>query len=302
MAFNSDEPEYWLGRNFLSSARLTYQHDLYVKRLGFLLHPDIAKAVGLADTSVQQSTAPLRVLDLGTGNGIWAIDFARSTVNSPRPVEITGLDISAEMFPIAQSRPDNVTFDTYDFFQDPPAHLLEKFDIIHIRFINPVLWQNSASKTTVMKNFTRMLNAGGWLQWMEPLPPLLRTVTFQSDGTPSVSEEMSSAEALLDEIVPVQRNSAWLCDLDKFMAEHGGYVHTMKFEPALRPDLITWEHVLIQWNLSEGLPNLFKALKDGPEKEKLMKAMADRTEQMNNGSRIVVGSYVVATGRKPDSG
>ena len=42
-----DRPAYLLNRDFLASARLTYQHNIYTERMGYLLHPDITSSFGL---------------------------------------------------------------------------------------------------------------------------------------------------------------------------------------------------------------------------------------------------------------
>jgi trans-aconitate methyltransferase len=297
-----EKPDYWLNRDFLASARLTYQHDLIIDRVGYLLHPDIAKAASLTSPSSTTNihpTEPLQILDLGTGNGIWAMRLASSLANisDVRPVHITGLDVSPEMFPNPLSLPPNVTFGTYDFFRPPPTQYLFKFDIIHIRFINPVLWPKPEFRVTAIKNFTAMLKPNGWLQWTEPRVPALAEVTFDSNGNASISEELNEFHALLDSIVPVQTNSRWTASMDKFCMENGYKEAKLEHVPWKR-DQLTYENVLIRWNFSEGLSNLLKALPEGKKKEELSRAVERELAAMDSGTRLKTGNYVTVVARK----
>ncbi|OJJ44718.1 hypothetical protein ASPZODRAFT_71432, partial [Penicilliopsis zonata CBS 506.65] len=95
---------------------------------------------------------PRRVLDLGTGTGIWAIDFADQHPNS----FVIGNDLS----PIQPSwLPPNLIFEVDDF-ESEWAHT-GKFDFIHSREIEGMV-----------KDFDRLfeqafdaLNPGGWLEF-----------------------------------------------------------------------------------------------------------------------------------------
>ncbi|KPI36945.1 uncharacterized protein AB675_5996 [Cyphellophora attinorum] len=277
-----DKPDYWLNRNFLASARLTCQHDLIIDRVGYLLNPGIAEATGLTTSSSTANVAPtepLQILDLGTGNGIWAMRLASSLANTPnsRPVHITGLDISSEMFPNPLSLPPNVTFATYDFFQPPPTEYLSKFDIIHIRFINPVLWPKPDFRVTAIRNFTAMLKPNGWLQWTEPRVPAIADVTFDDQGNASISEGLNEFHSLLDSIVPVQTNSRWTASMDKFCLDNG-YAEAKL------------EH--------RGLAEFVEALPEGEKKEKLGQAMEKELAAMDAGTRSKTGNYVCVVARK----
>ena len=105
--------DYWLGRGFMNSVRLTYQHWILKSRSGFDLHPDIVRDSGLADATEESPNKPLQILDLATGNGIWATEVAEQFGSS---VKVTALDISDAMFPLKPIRPDNVEYGVFDLF------------------------------------------------------------------------------------------------------------------------------------------------------------------------------------------
>ena len=306
MSLDDEEPEYWLNRNYLASARLTYQHDLYSNTLGYLLHPTISEAHNLkspnsTSTAAGTTTPPLQILDLATGNGIWALALAQQHPQH----QITGLDISAAMLPHPASLPSNLTFGTWDIMTPPPAHLLDKFNIIHIRFIMPILWRKPSQRETAIAHFTQLLKPGGWLQWMEPRPPVWVPVTFLSDGRWEVAEEADHAHRLVDKYIPISAGQMWVRELDKVLEELGGYERTELGVVRARRDQLMQENVLMRWNLGEGIPNLLKAMKEVlPEdaREEIAQAFKEEFEGMDKGERLFVGSYVLAVGRKPLEG
>ncbi|OHE99289.1 UMTA protein [Colletotrichum orchidophilum] len=96
-----------------------------------------------------------RVLDVGTGTGIWAIDFADQFPDA----EVIGTDIS----PIQPSWvPTNLRFVIDDFLLDwmwPENH----FDFIHLR----CLYGSVPDWIGLYKNAYRHLKPGGWVQNLE---------------------------------------------------------------------------------------------------------------------------------------
>ncbi|KAJ9218230.1 hypothetical protein DTO166G4_96 [Paecilomyces variotii] len=100
---------------------------------------------------------PQQVLDLGTGTGIWALDFADRYPNA----EVTGTDLS----PIqpSYSGPPNVHFIVDDMEDEWAFPEQQKFDFIHARFL-----------ALGIKDFPKLLTEcfnntvpGGWVEFQD---------------------------------------------------------------------------------------------------------------------------------------
>ncbi|KAJ5587023.1 methyltransferase [Penicillium hispanicum] len=105
------EGEYFLPNDEQEQDRLDLSHHIYLMLLKGELHLAPVKNPG-------------RVLDLGTGTGIWAIDFADENPET----EVIGVDLS----PIQPSwLPPNCRFEVDDFEQ--PWSYSQPFDYIHGR-------------------------------------------------------------------------------------------------------------------------------------------------------------------------
>lgn len=177
---------YLLVRDADESERLIKQHDLWIKSLGYRIHPSI------------EATLPktqLRIADVGCGTGIWLIDLALRTHDTSSRFD--GFDISSEQFPhqskgsaaataealkeakaAAQASkgtvtegedvsvlPGNVEMHVQDMRNPFPAEYHAKFDVVHVRLmllsIDPHEWDK------VVANLLALLKPGGWVQWEE---------------------------------------------------------------------------------------------------------------------------------------
>ncbi|KAF8460921.1 S-adenosyl-L-methionine-dependent methyltransferase [Kalaharituber pfeilii] len=97
-----------------------------------------------------------RVLDLGTGTGIWAIDVADEFPNT----EVVANDLS----PIQPSNaPFNVRFEVDDIESPWPYSLSKSFDFIHCRTLGGAIsnWQ------ALYQNAYNHLTPGGWFEVTE---------------------------------------------------------------------------------------------------------------------------------------
>lgn len=98
------------------------------------------------------------VLDVGTGTGLWAIEFADE---HPSAV-VTGTDLS----PIQPTfLPPNVTFLVDDAKE--PWVFKEKFDFIHTRQLHCAVEEKK-----LMKQALQNLKPGGWLEMQETSTPI----------------------------------------------------------------------------------------------------------------------------------
>ncbi|KAI5782360.1 methyltransferase [Peziza echinospora] len=109
---------------------------------------------------------PQRVLDVGTGTGIWAMDFADEFESA----EVIGIDIS----PIQPSWvPPNLKFEVDDVEED--WNFPEKFDYIHLRSLSGCIadWERLLSQAYAA------LKPGGWIEFQD-----YSCEMFHADGTP----------------------------------------------------------------------------------------------------------------------
>jgi metalloendopeptidase OMA1, mitochondrial len=111
-----------------------------------------------------------RILDIGTGTGIWPIELAES--GKLPQAEITGIDLS----PIQPEMvPENVTFEIQDCSDTDWSRPADHLDLIHARFMAGSL----TSYRNLIRTSRRYLKPGdGWLELHE-----LHTQPQCDDGT-----------------------------------------------------------------------------------------------------------------------
>jgi SAM-dependent methyltransferase len=99
---------------------------------------------------------PQRVLDLGTGTGIWSIDFADEFPSA--------LVIGTDLSPIQpNSVPPNCKFYVDDFESEWTFGPDEKFDYIHGRALGGCI----ANYALLYQRIYDNLNPGGWVEMQE---------------------------------------------------------------------------------------------------------------------------------------
>lgn len=158
------------------SRRLDIQHDLFViSQNGALILSDFPPDHGPPDTG----TAPLRVLDLGTGNGIWAIEFAKLHPTA----EVIGVDLAVPHRQL-DDIPENVHFVVQDITQAWPSHqesaTAAAFDLIHGRQI----LLNLPNPAVVLQHSWDALRPGGMIEFCEYWQPMISELACEHDGTP----------------------------------------------------------------------------------------------------------------------
>ncbi|KAJ5978933.1 hypothetical protein N7501_002275 [Penicillium viridicatum] len=146
------EGEYILPNDEREQDRLDLSHHIYLMLLkGELFQAPIKN--------------PKRVLDLGTGTGLWAIEYADTNPNS----QVIGIDLSA----IQPSWvPPNCRFEIDDFEQ--PWSYSKPFDYIHGRELEGSIRDHDALFKQAFDN----LNPNGWFEMAS-----FDVNTYSDDGT-----------------------------------------------------------------------------------------------------------------------
>ncbi|QGI88814.1 hypothetical protein CEK26_000029 [Fusarium fujikuroi] len=113
-----------------------------------------------------------KVLDIGTGTGIWAIDFADEYPNA----EVVGTDIS----PIQPDWvPPNLKFEIEDCTQEW-TYEPNSFDYVHMRY----MYGSISDWSALFKEAFRVCKPGGWVESYEASPRM-----ESDDGTQKGMEE-----------------------------------------------------------------------------------------------------------------
>ena len=120
-----------------------------MRNAGYLVHPTIADRL----------LSNVRIADVATGTGVWALDVAKLLPNA----QLVAFDISSAQFPT--SGPDNVKFIVADARKPFPEADHGSFDLVHIRALIAAL--QSADWDVVMHNVVQLLKPGGMVQWYE---------------------------------------------------------------------------------------------------------------------------------------
>ncbi|KAK1672776.1 TAM domain methyltransferase [Colletotrichum godetiae] len=224
--------KYWIPNDERENDRLDVQHNLFIRtfrgRLGNAPPSDPEAKVG-------------RVLDIGTGSGIWAIDFGEEHPEA----EILGVDLSAAQPDFV---PPNVRFEIDDV--EEPWIFTERFDYIHSRMMT---WSISDWKK-LFKQCYDNLNPGGYLEANEG-----NIIPLSDDGTLKDDSALMQSVRLWESAAKIfGRPFEDTRRLKDFMEEVGFEdVHILKYkwptntwpkDPHYK-DLGLWsyEHVSLAW-------------------------------------------------------
>lgn len=148
-----------------------------------LLHHIFLLILGGKLYDAPMPSPPKRVLDIGTGTGIWAIDFADENPGS----EVLGTDLS----PIQPTWvPPNAKF----YIDDAESEWIyspdEAFDFIHIRTLSGSItdWDK------LIRQCYTHTQPGGWVEFQEPI-----ALCESDDGTLEKAESMCHWQDLCNE-------------------------------------------------------------------------------------------------------
>ncbi|KAL4805143.1 S-adenosyl-L-methionine-dependent methyltransferase [Aspergillus unguis] len=231
------------------------------------------------------------VLDLGTGTGIWAIDFADQHPSS----SVTGVDLS----PIQPSWvPQNLKFEIDDYEQ--PWTWAHKFDFIHGRMLSGSI----ADEQTLFRQAYENLAPGGWFELMDFCFPIRSDDdTMQGTSFQKLNEQMMEALRM------VGRDGALADHFKRLMIETGfENVTEVRYKWPQNawpkdPHLKT----LGQWNMVNTLDGLHgfsaRLLTQvmGMTPEELEELLAACRKEIVNPKIHAYWSIVVAYGQKPST-
>ncbi|KAJ4129193.1 hypothetical protein NW768_007728 [Fusarium equiseti] len=191
------EGKYHLPNDEIENERLDLQHHLFLLTLDHKL--------GLAPPNKPDSKVK-RVLDLGTGTGIWAIDFA----DEHPEAEIIGIDLS----PIQPDFvPPNVRFIVDDI--DEEWNYADSFDYIHSRIMAFSIkdWEE------YIRKMFKTLSPGGFVEIQE-----INGAILSDDGTLNDSHALTKWFKLLSEAFIKLGSTAIEFDRIKAIMEEAGFV------------------------------------------------------------------------------
>ncbi|KAJ7699653.1 S-adenosyl-L-methionine-dependent methyltransferase [Mycena rosella] len=103
-----------------------------------------------------------KVLDIGTGAGLWILDLARSVDPA---VSMVGVDIESHLFPT--SHPQNLEF-RIESVTDLPRKWSDTFSLVHQRLL--LLALQKLQWHEAVREIYRVLRPGGWVQLDESTP------------------------------------------------------------------------------------------------------------------------------------
>jgi SAM-dependent methyltransferase len=233
------------------------------------------------------SSSPQRILDVGTGTGIWAIDVADKY---PSAV-VVGVDLS----PIQPEWvPPNCEFQVDDM--NEVWTFKEGFDFIHCRQVHMVLDEKRLFRQSI-----NALKPGGWLEIKQILPCMCQDHTLKNTFLARWTEEMVNALRLNG--TPFDKPE----DYGKWMREAGFvnvqvFLHLLPVNPwPKNPELKKlglWQSL----NLEEGLEGFSVALFReilGWTTEQLDVLLAGVRSELKN-TKIHAYSHVITViGQKP---
>lgn len=127
-----------------------------------------------------------KVLDCGTGTGIWLLDLASEC---PSTVSLHGTDISPHLFPPPTSTPPNVTFSQHPILNPPPSYS-SSFTLVNQRMLFAGL--PAADWPAALRTHFEMLRPGGWVQLCE-----LHLAGFSPQDAPRTARVRAMVYALL---------------------------------------------------------------------------------------------------------
>ncbi|KAI1177701.1 S-adenosyl-L-methionine-dependent methyltransferase [Nemania sp. FL0916] len=288
-----DPSKHWIApaRNFRSSARLHLQHFLAQNTLGYLLDPIVEQAVA-------NNSQSLRVADLACGNGIWLSELHSHLASKNIPAQLDGFDINPINFPHPAYLPPTVTLSQLDILAKPlPAHLLGKYDVVHIRSFVSVI--ADADLTPVLSIAWELLKPGGYLQWEENRGDKF----YVESPSPQISKAACDTivQALTANLQARGIVNDWVDVLDTYLEEFGFEDVRLRVQDKRRQDFKGWtEDYLMVW---EELATYFPPKATDPNarlsREAWTELFARAVKETEQGVVVHQRRFISAIGMKP---
>ncbi|KJZ78507.1 hypothetical protein HIM_01898 [Hirsutella minnesotensis 3608] len=276
--------QYVLPNDAQEQERLDLQHHIWRLLLGGRLYT--------AALPPPETRPSLRILDLGTGTGIWAIDMADEFPSG----SVAGVDLS----PIQPEWvPNNCRFHVDDYEDEWMYRDDERFDYIHGRALSGTSSDWGRFYARVMDNLT----PGGWVE-MQEYDAWIFSDDDSLDRAPWTKEwvdKLSVASSMYGKPINVARcHKQWMRD--------AGFEHIQEVvrripigpwakDPALK-ELGRFELIHMQMSVDSHTPALLTRVLNYTS-EQVCILMEEVKREFRNRELRLITSYRFITGRKP---
>lgn len=202
-------------------------------------------------------------------------------------------DISDEQFPHPSTLPKELRFAKYSFFESVPSNLVGVFDVAHMTFVTPALF--NGGRDTVIEHVEQLLKPGGWVQWQEPINPTMQVVDLKTGEITT----QNPAEDWMEKRISYMSAQDWTAEMPKVLSEVGGFVETDMDVVKLDKKLLNLETQLLMWNTEQVLPSAAKRF--GTEKDiREAEEAVGQTRDLVKSGKLFHWRFMVGFGKKPE--
>lgn len=152
------------------------------------------------------SPSPRNVLDVATGTGIWAVEYAKLHPES----HVVGSDI--ELYQPTEGNPPNCRFVRGDAENEPWPFARELFDYIHLRFMVSCF----GSVDAVLGQIYSHLAPGGWVEFQDTMGEAL-----SPDGTAAGSAVEEFMQGFTEGMRRLGKDTSWIGRLEELLSAKG---------------------------------------------------------------------------------